>query len=143
MTDDGGVEVDETLRVPGSPHVAAAGDVASWPSARLGRRSRVEHWAVAVEQGAAAAYNLTHDDPQPFDTVPMFWTEQHGRLLHFVGHREADTEWVDVTEGELPRGGRVLAAVSDGVETGYLLVQAPQLLRRYQQQAAQWAGLVL
>ncbi|HCB04213.1 MAG TPA: hypothetical protein DEQ43_08205 [Nocardioides bacterium] len=136
MTSEGAVEVAATLLVPGHEHVAAAGDVADWPSARLGRRTRVEHWAVAVEQGAAAAYNLTHGEPRPFDTVPMFWTEQHGRLVHFVGHRAPDSEWIDVTEGELPRGGRVVAAVSGGVETGYLLVQAPQLLRRYQQQAA-------
>jgi len=142
LTAAGGVEVDETLLVGGRPDIAAAGDVADWPSARLGRRARVEHWAVAIEQGAAAAYNLTHDDPQPFDTVPMFWTEQHGRLVHFVGHREPDSDWVDVTEGELPREGRVVAAVSDGVETGYLLIQAPQLLRRYQQQAAQWSRVL-
>ena len=138
MTPEGAVEVDATLLVPGHDHVAAAGDVAAWPSARIGRRTRVEHWAVAVEQGAAAAHNLTHGDARPFDTVPMFWTEQHGRLVHFVGHRASDSDWVDVTEAELPRGGRVVAAVSGGSETGYLLIQAPQLLRRYQQQAAQW-----
>ncbi|GAB3061561.1 FAD-dependent oxidoreductase [Intrasporangium mesophilum] len=138
LSASGAVEVDETLLVPGHRHIAAAGDVADWHSARLGRRARVEHWAVALEQGAAAAYNLTHDEPRPFDTVPMFWTEQHGRLVHFVGHREPDSQWVDVTESELPRGGRVVAAVSHGVETGYLLIQAPQLLRRYTQQAALW-----
>ena len=66
----------------------------------------MEHWAVAVEQGAAAAHNLTHEARRPFDTVPMFWTEQHGRLVHFVGHRSADSEWVDVTEGGCRAAGR-------------------------------------
>jgi hypothetical protein len=43
-----------------------------------------------------------------------------------------------VTEQELPRAGTVVAAVSGGVHKGYLLIQAPQLLRRYQQLAGHW-----
>jgi 3-phenylpropionate/trans-cinnamate dioxygenase ferredoxin reductase subunit len=137
LTDQGALQVDSTLLVPGHEQVAAAGDVADWPSSRAGRRRRVEHWAMALEQGAVAAHNLTHDDPRPFDSVPVFWTEQSGRMVHVVGECDQDSVWTDVTEQALPRGGRVVAALSGGgAQTGYLLIQAPQLLRRYQQQLA-------
>src|SRR5262249_33926510 len=52
---DRGVVVDEQLRAS-APDVYAAGDIARYPA--RGASQRIEHWAVAQEQGAAAARNM-------------------------------------------------------------------------------------
>lgn len=132
LTADGAVSCDEHLIVSGVENVAAAGDVASWQSVRAGFRVRVEHWLTAVEQGAAAAKNLLSDDErrEPFDAVPMFWTEQHGHLVHFVGHHNPQSSW-SVVEGTEDDDRMVAVAASDGLPTGYLLVNAAQRLSHY------------
>jgi NADPH-dependent 2,4-dienoyl-CoA reductase/sulfur reductase-like enzyme len=82
-----GVACDAALRVPQIPGVVAAGDVARWPNPTFGGRSmRVEHWANAVEQGAAAARSLLQGgDAAPFASVPSFWSDHFGVRLQSVG----------------------------------------------------------
>ena len=60
MTDDGGIRCDETLQssVEG---IFAAGDVCSYDSQVHGRRLRVEHWDVAMQQGQHAARAMMGD----------------------------------------------------------------------------------
>lgn len=132
---DGGIDCDEHLLVRGVPGVAAAGDAASWTSRRAGRKVRVEHWLTAVEQGAAAVRNLLSlsEEWVPFDTVPMFWTEQHGTLVHFLGFRDASSTW-EIIEGSADGGGLVAACRTAGATTGYLLVDAARRLAHYRRE---------
>src|SRR5690606_32201152 len=99
---------DSHLIARGTEVIAAAGDAASWDSMRAGRKVRVEHWLTAVEQGAAAARNvmLPSEERTPFDSVPMFWTEQHGKLIHFLGYQSRESTW-SFLEGTPNEGGVV------------------------------------
>lgn len=134
---DGGILCGEDLLVEGTAgRVAAAGDAASWPSAILGARVRIEHWSNAVEQGAHAAVSVLAASAEPFDGVPTFWTEQHGHLVHGVGRPGPDCTW-RMAEVDLPRGGRVWEAVSDGRTHAFILVDAPQLLGSSRRQIAE------
>ncbi|MFO7899154.1 MAG: FAD-dependent oxidoreductase [Planctomycetota bacterium] len=83
LVEDGAVPVDERLQTK-AENVYAAGDIAMVPDARLGRRIRVEHWVVAERQGQhAARMMLGRDDP--YDEVPFFWTQQHGKSINYAG----------------------------------------------------------
>jgi NADPH-dependent 2,4-dienoyl-CoA reductase/sulfur reductase-like enzyme len=129
---DGGVDCDEHLLVRGRPEIAAAGDAASWESPRAGRKVRVEHWLTAVEQGGAAVRNLLAEpgDRAPFDGLPMFWTEQHGRLVHFVGFQRPGCSW-EIVEGSVAEGRLVAACPGGAAPTGYLLIGAAHRLAHY------------
>ncbi len=86
---DDGILVDDRLRTS-APDVFAAGDVANRPSARYGRRVRVEHWANALEQGPAAARSML-DRGEPFDALPYFFTDQYDVGMEYVGlHSRSD-----------------------------------------------------
>ena len=47
---DGGIKVDEYLRVPGHKNVYAVGDIAHYKQHPDGNQRRVEHWNVAGQQ---------------------------------------------------------------------------------------------
>jgi NADPH-dependent 2,4-dienoyl-CoA reductase/sulfur reductase-like enzyme/nitrite reductase/ring-hydroxylating ferredoxin subunit len=115
LRDDGGIEVDETLRA--APGLFAAGDVAAFPDARLGRRVRIEHWRLAQQHGRAAAVNLLAEGdptlrPVAFDAVPFFWTGQFGVSLRYVGHTEGWDEII--VDGSLADRSFVAAYVEGG-----------------------------
>lgn len=115
VREDGGIEVDAYLQA--APGLFAAGDVAAFPEARLGRRVRIEHWRLAQQHGRAAARGLLHEaDPTlprtPFDAVPFFWTGQFGVSLRYVGHVE---DWDEVIiDGSLADREFVAAYVEGG-----------------------------
>jgi 3-phenylpropionate/trans-cinnamate dioxygenase ferredoxin reductase component len=86
---DNGVIVDGQLRTS-LPGVFAAGDCASFWSARYGRRLRFEHWDVALHAPEIAAENVLGGSAR-YDPVPYFWSEQFGRMVQYVGwHGGAD-----------------------------------------------------
>jgi NADPH-dependent 2,4-dienoyl-CoA reductase/sulfur reductase-like enzyme len=86
---DNGVAVDGQLRTS-MPGVFAAGDCASFWSARYGRRLRFEHWDVALHAPETAAANVLGGSSS-YDPVPYFWSEQFGRMVQYVGwHGGAD-----------------------------------------------------
>jgi len=96
----------------------AAGDVASWPDARLGRHTRVEHWVVAQRMGQTAARNLLGADA-PFLAAPFFWSQHYDATIAFVGNAggwdaadlDGDPEAMDCAV-TYRRGGRRLAVAS-------------------------------
>jgi 3-phenylpropionate/trans-cinnamate dioxygenase ferredoxin reductase component len=86
---ENGVAVDGQLRTS-VPGVYAAGDCASFWSARFGRRLRFEHWDVALHAPEVAAANIL-GAAIDYDPVPYFWSEQFGRMVQYVGwHGGAD-----------------------------------------------------
>ncbi len=99
---DDGVVCDDTLSA--APGVVAAGDIARWPSARYGQYLRVEHWETAVQMGEAAALRLLAaergTEPERFDPVPWFWSDQYDRKIQLAGRSSADDR-VEVVIGSL------------------------------------------
>jgi NADPH-dependent 2,4-dienoyl-CoA reductase/sulfur reductase-like enzyme len=82
--------------------VYAAGDVANWPSARFGRRLRLEHRMNATEQGMAVARNVLGAN-EAYDPVPFFWSDQYDVKIQVHGLIEPGTS-IHVLWGELDSG---------------------------------------
>ncbi len=65
--------------------VYAAGDCCSYDSVVHGRRIRVEHWDVAMQQGMHAARNMLGEDAD-YDVVPYFFSDlADWASLEYVG----------------------------------------------------------
>ena len=81
--------VDELLRTA-DPDVLAAGDVANAVNPLLGARVRLEHWANAQNQGAAAGRSMAGQG-EPYAKLPYFYTDQYDLSMEYHGYtgREA------------------------------------------------------
>ena len=90
-----GILVDAQLRTS-APGVFAAGDVASAEHPFYGRRIRVEHWANAIDQGAAAARSMLGHDVAD-DRIPYFFSDQYDVGMEYGGHATG------LGRGRLPR----------------------------------------
>lgn len=133
-----GVVCDETLAA--ADRVYAAGDVARWPHRLFGEEVRIEHWSNAAEQGAVAAANLlavgAAEEPNPYEEVPFFWSDQYDRRIQFLGRASADDE-VRVVDGS-PDERRFLALFGrDGRLRGALGLNAPKLVMPYRKLLAE------
>ena len=101
--------------------IFAAGDVCSYESVVHGRRLRVEHWDVALQQGQHAARGLM-GETEPYRVVPYFFSDlADWTSLEYVGPAESWDEIVwrgDRDAGEFSawylEAGRVAAALSVG-----------------------------
>jgi 3-phenylpropionate/trans-cinnamate dioxygenase ferredoxin reductase subunit len=99
--------------------VFAAGDLCSYDSVVHGRRLRVEHWDVAMQQGQHAAGGLMGEE-EPYRVVPYFFSDlADWASLEYVGPAERWDEIVwrgDRDAGEFSAwyldGGKVVAALS-------------------------------
>jgi 3-phenylpropionate/trans-cinnamate dioxygenase ferredoxin reductase subunit len=81
---DDGIVCDSKLRTS-MPGIYAAGDVCSYDSVVHGRRIRVEHWDVAMQQGMHAARNMLGADAD-YDVVPYFFSDlADWASLEYVG----------------------------------------------------------
>ncbi len=81
---DDGIICDSKLRTS-APGIYAAGDVCSYDSVVHGRRIRVEHWDVAMQQGMHAAKNMLGADAD-YDVVPYFFSDlDDWASLEYVG----------------------------------------------------------
>jgi NADPH-dependent 2,4-dienoyl-CoA reductase/sulfur reductase-like enzyme len=80
---DGGIKVDQYLKVQGQDNVYAVGDIAWYPQQQTGESRRIEHWNVAGNHGRAVGKTIA-GDPQPFAKVPVFWSAQ-GQQLRYCG----------------------------------------------------------
>ena len=106
---------------PRSPGIYAAGDCCSYDSVVHGRRLRVEHWDVAMQQGMHAARNMLGDDAD-YDVVPYFFSDlADWASLEYVGPAQDWDEEIwrgDRDEGEFSvwylKDGRVAGALSVG-----------------------------
>lgn len=137
--DDSGLEVRDGIvcdqfLCAGPGTVFAAGDVARWPNplfSDLEADMRVEHWTTAAEQGAAAARNLLArlrgGEPEPFATVPFFWSDQFDARIQFLGRATAEAE-VRVVAGDPATGFWCAAYFSHDRLVGVLGVSMPRLV---------------
>jgi 3-phenylpropionate/trans-cinnamate dioxygenase ferredoxin reductase component len=85
---ENGIVVDETLRTS-DPHILAIGDCASFPEPGSGRRVRLESVQNANDQARAAALTLL-GQPQPYRSLPWFWSEQGSLRLQMAGLMPAE-----------------------------------------------------
>ncbi|HEY0277590.1 MAG TPA: FAD-dependent oxidoreductase [Solirubrobacterales bacterium] len=93
-----GILCDAKLRTS-APGIYAAGDVCNYDSVVHGRRIRVEHWDVAMQQGMHAAKNMLGADAD-YDVVPYFFSDlDDWASLEYVGPA---ADW----EQEIWRGSR-------------------------------------
>jgi NADPH-dependent 2,4-dienoyl-CoA reductase/sulfur reductase-like enzyme len=89
---DNGIAVDDRLRA--GPDVWAAGDVASVPSAALGRRVRVEHEDAALTMGRFAGRAMAGADDGPYTHLPFFYSDLFDLGYEAVGDLDARLQTV-------------------------------------------------
>ncbi|MBN2624773.1 MAG: oxidoreductase [Acidimicrobiales bacterium] len=140
---DDGVVCDATTWV--APGVVAAGDVARWPSHRFAELMRVEHWDNAIAMGEHAARRLVAEhtpgaQPEPYDPVPWFWSDQYDRKIQLAGRSSAADE-VRVVDGSTDER-RFVALYRRGDRlAGVLSMNRPRPLvsfRRLVERGASW-----
>jgi 3-phenylpropionate/trans-cinnamate dioxygenase ferredoxin reductase component len=120
LTVDDGIVCDSKLRTSGDG-IYAAGDCCSYDSVVHGRRLRVEHWDVAMQQGMHVARNMLGDDAD-YTVVPYFFSDlADWASLEYVGPAQEWEEEVwrgDRDAGEFSvwylQGGRVAGCLSVG-----------------------------
>jgi 3-phenylpropionate/trans-cinnamate dioxygenase ferredoxin reductase subunit len=117
---DDGIVCDSKLRTS-AQGIYAAGDCCSYDSVVHGRRLRVEHWDVAMQQGICAAANMLGEE-RDYDVVPYFFSDlADWASLEYVGpaHEWDEEIWRgDREAGEFSvwylRDGRVAGCLSVG-----------------------------
>jgi 3-phenylpropionate/trans-cinnamate dioxygenase ferredoxin reductase subunit len=116
---DNGIVCDSKLR-SSAEGVYAAGDCCSYDSVVHGRRLRVEHWDVAMQQGMHAARNMLGED-RDYEVVPYFFSDlADWASLEYVGPAH---EWdEEVWRGDRDAGEFSLWYLKDGRVAGALSV---------------------
>lgn len=117
---DNGISVDGQLRTS-DPLIFAAGDCCSFPHPLYdGKRTRIESWRAAQEQGEHAARAMLGpvDD---YQSVPWFWSDQYDLSLQIAGLSNDASHTIRRDMGEncfilfhLADNGRLLAASGIG-----------------------------
>jgi len=117
---DDGIVCDETLQTS-VDGIYAAGDVCSYESRVHGRRLRVEHWDVAMQQGMHAAGSML-GEAKPYEVVPYFFSDlADWASLEYVGPA---TEWDEVVwRGDRDAGEFAAFYLKDGKVAGALTVE--------------------
>jgi 3-phenylpropionate/trans-cinnamate dioxygenase ferredoxin reductase subunit len=102
------------------PGIYAAGDVCSYESVVHGRRLRVEHWDVALQQGRYAARAML-GETEPYRVVPYFFSDlADWASLEYVGPAKS---WDRVVFRGDPDSGEFSAwYLEDGAVRGALSV---------------------
>ncbi len=114
---DNGVVVDEYLRTSASD-VYAAGDLAMFPYAVLGRRMRMEHWDNALNQGKCAGRNLAGMQ-EAYSYQPYFFSDLFDFGYEATGDVDARLETFADWQEEYRTG--VIYYLRDGRVAGVLM----------------------
>jgi 3-phenylpropionate/trans-cinnamate dioxygenase ferredoxin reductase subunit len=116
---DNGILCDSKLQTS-VEGIYAAGDCCNYDSVVHGRRLRVEHWDVAMQQGQAAARNMLGADAD-YDVVPYFFSDLADWVgLEYVGPAQ---DWDEVIwRGDPDAGEFLLWYLKDGKVAGALSV---------------------
>jgi 3-phenylpropionate/trans-cinnamate dioxygenase ferredoxin reductase component len=124
---DNGVVCDRTLQTS-AEGIYAAGDVCSYDSVVHGRRLRIEHWDVALQQGQAAAANMLGDG-KDYDVVPYFFSDlADWSSMEYVGPAE---DWDEIVwRGERDSGEFSAWYLKDGKVAGCISVERSEDLAR-------------
>jgi 3-phenylpropionate/trans-cinnamate dioxygenase ferredoxin reductase component len=80
---DNGIVVDNTAQTE-DPDIVAAGDCTNHPNGIFGINLRLESVQNAVDQAKAAAKAIC-GNPQVYNAVPWFWSDQYDIKLQIVG----------------------------------------------------------
>jgi 3-phenylpropionate/trans-cinnamate dioxygenase ferredoxin reductase subunit len=120
-----GIVCDQTLQTS-VEGIYAAGDVCSYESVVHGRRLRVEHWDVAMQQGQHAARAMT-GEAKPYEVVPYFFSDlADWASLEYVGPA---TDWdEEVWRGDRDAGEFTVFYLKDGRVAGALTVERSEEL---------------
>jgi len=104
--------------------IFAAGDCCSYESVVHGRRLRVEHWDVALQQGRHAARGML-DESEPYTAIPYFFSDLSSWAgLEYVGPAR---DWDEVVFRGDRESGRFSAwYLKDGSVAGALAVGRPE-----------------
>ncbi|HET8861756.1 MAG TPA: FAD-dependent oxidoreductase [Solirubrobacterales bacterium] len=116
---DDGIVCDSKLATS-AEGIYAAGDCCSYDSVVHGRRIRVEHWDVAMQQGMHAAGNMLGEE-RDYDVVPYFFSDlADWASLEYVGPAH---EWdEEIWRGDRDSGEFSLWYLKDGKVAGALSV---------------------
>jgi 3-phenylpropionate/trans-cinnamate dioxygenase ferredoxin reductase subunit len=115
---DNGIVVDQYLET-NVPGVFAAGDVANAWHPHYGRSIRVEHWANALNQGAAAGQNAA-GRREAYTRLPYFFSDQYDLGLEYVGYSNPDD--AVAIRGDLAKREFIAFWHRDGVVTAAMNV---------------------
>jgi len=129
-----GIECDATCNVLDAngkaiPGIVAAGDVARFVNPLYDESMRVEHWTHAVEQAEHAAQTLL-GDARPFETAPVFWSDQYGIKIQFAGRARPD-DTLHVCHGSIEERRFVALYGRAGRLVGVLAFRRPAQLVKY------------
>jgi 3-phenylpropionate/trans-cinnamate dioxygenase ferredoxin reductase subunit len=116
---DDGIVCDSKLATS-TEGIYAAGDCCSYDSVVHGRRIRVEHWDVAMQQGMHAARNMLGEDSD-YDVVPYFFSDlADWASLEYVGPA---ADWdEEIWRGDRDGGEFSVWYLKDGKVAGALSV---------------------
>jgi NADPH-dependent 2,4-dienoyl-CoA reductase/sulfur reductase-like enzyme len=117
LTVSDGIEVDRQLRTS-NPSIYAAGDVAQFPNAALGKRTRVEHEDNANTMGRIAGRNMA-GATEVYDHLPFFYSDLFDLGYEAVGDLDARHETVVDWKTEFREG--VIYYLEGGRVRGVLL----------------------
>jgi 3-phenylpropionate/trans-cinnamate dioxygenase ferredoxin reductase subunit len=128
-----GIEVDSHLSTV-DPDVFAAGDNASFPNPILERKTRMEHWDNALNQGKHAGRNMAGASV-PFTYQPYFFSDLFDFGFEAVG--ETDSRLETVTDWQKENSTGVIYYLKEKEVRGVMLCnvwdkvdQAREMIRR-------------
>ena len=113
---ENGIVVDEHL-LTSAPNIFAAGDVANFFHAALGKRMRVEHEDNAISMGKLAGRNMAGAD-ETYTHIPMFYSDLFELSYEAVG--ELSSKMVTVADWQEPFKKGVIYYLDDGRLRGVL-----------------------
>ncbi len=136
---DDGVVCDATCRA--ADGVVAVGDIARWYNPLFEETMRVEHWTHAVEQARHAVDTLLapEGEAKPFESAPLFWTDQFGIKIQAAG-RPSDDDVLHVAHGSIEERRFVALFGRAGRLVGVVTGDDPARLFQYRKMIAERAS---